>query len=221
MDGTEQAVQTGFFGFTLWLKCALAGTAVGATVAAAQIFPGRWHPAGARHLTYWFSCPLFAGVATGVVVALRGVPPLSEARMFWLLLCLVIGCFTSVAAAGAVAFLTKNYDPDATSKTKRVSKRAGRSVLSRAEEWEDRLRALFRPLPAIQGAEKDGTSRGAARPESKPAQSIPGRRAELPPERYPPGAIRVKAPLPAGKPHARPRSASEQVGQGKLVKPIK
>ena len=103
MDGSEQAVQAGFFGLSLWLKCGLAGTAVGAAVAMAQVFPGRWHPAWAQRLLYWFSCPLFAGLATGVVIALRGVPPLASARTFWLILCLVIGGVTSTAAAAAVA----------------------------------------------------------------------------------------------------------------------
>jgi len=220
MEGTEQAVQTGFFGIALWLKCALAGTAVGAAVAAAQIFPGRWHPAWARRLIYWFSCPLFAGLATGVVVALRGVPPLSGARPLWLLLCLVIGCFTSLAAAGAVAFLSRNYDPDAAGKSKRISKRAGRSVISRAEEWEDRLRALFRPPSATQPGNKEVEARESPKSGSKSAKAIPGQRAELPPARHPPGAIRVKAPLYAGKPQIPPPD-SDQGGQGKLVKPIK
>lgn len=219
MDGTEQAVQTGIFGIALWLKCALAGSAVGAAVAAAQVFPGRWHPAWAQRLVYWFSCPLFAGLAIGVVVALRGVPPLSGARTLWLILCLVIGGFTSLLAAAAIAFLSKNYDPEVASKSKRVSKRAARKVTSRTEEWEDRLRSLFRPPPTAKPVETELSATAKQSNSSTVARPIPGQRAKLPPERYPLSEAKVKVPNYAGKPSRNPNPSPDS--QGKLVKPIK
>lgn len=219
MEGTEQVVQTGFFGLALWLKCALAGTAVGAAVAAAQVFPGRWHPAWAQRLVYWFSCPLFAGLATGVIVALRGVPPLSDARAFWLILYLVIGGFTALAGAGAVAFLSKNYDPDVVNKSKRVSRRSSRRVVTPIERWEERLRILFRPPPTAQSAVEQSGEHAGKPNHGRATSTAPGQRAKLPPERYPLSEVSVRVPRYAGKPLRTPPPDSD--GQGKLVKPIK
>ena len=218
MDGTEQAVQTGFFGLALWLKCGLAGTVVGAAVAAAQVFPGRWHPAWAQRLLYWFSCPLFAGLATGVVIALRGVPPLASARTFWLILCLVIGGVASTAAAAAVAFLSKNYDPDVVSKSKRVSRRSPRRVVSPIDQWEDHLRRLFRPPPTAESSARTRQESGKLSPIPE-TSSTPSRKVKLPPERYPLSEVSVRVPRYAGKPLRTPRP--DQGDQGKLVKPIK
>ena len=219
MDGTEQAVQTGVFGIALWLKCALAGTAVGATVAAAQVFPGRWHPAWARRLAYWFSCPLFAGLATGVIIALRGVPPLSDARAFWLVLCLVIGAFTALVGAAAVAFLSRNYDPDVIDKSKRATRRSSRRDVSSLEQWEDKMRVLFRPPPTAESASAQADENAGGPSRARGASTIPGQKAKLPPERYPAGEVKVRVPHYAGKPPRAPRPDSE--GQGKLEKPIK
>lgn len=219
MEGTEQALQTGVFGLGLWLKCALAGAAIGGVVAAVQIFPGRWHPAWARRLVYWFSCPLFSGMAIGVVVALFGVPPLSNARGGWLLLCLVVGGFTALITAGAIAFLSRNYDPDVVSKAKRATRRSSRHTVSRTEEWEDRLRALFRPPATAVDATKQ-ESQDVARPAgSHGATTIPGQKAKLPPERYPISEVSVKVPRYAGKPLRAP--GPEPKSQGRLEKPIK
>lgn len=218
MDGSEQAVQAGFFGLSLWLKCGLAGTAVGAAVAVAQVFPGRWHPAWAQRLLYWFSCPLFAGLATGVVIALRGVPPLASARTFWLILCLVIGGVTSTAAAAAVAFLSRNYDPDVVSKSKRVARRSSRRAISPVDRWEDNLRALFRPPPTADDSQQTSQSQGRLTTTRDP-MSTAGQKAKLPPERYPLSEVSVRVPQYAGKPLRTPRP--EPGDQGKLVKPIK
>lgn len=219
MEGTEQVVQTGFFGLALWLKCALAGTAVGAAVAAAQVFPGRWHPAWAQRLAYWFSCPLFAGLATGVIIALRGVPPLSDARAFWLILCLLIGAFTALVGAGAVAFLSKNYDPDVINKSKRAARRSSRRVISPIEHWEDKMRSLFRPVPTTESASAQPEENANGPFRAREASSIPGQKAKLPPERYPQSEVNVRVPRYAGKPPRAPRPDSG--GQGKLEKPIR
>ena len=203
MEGTEQAVQTGLFGLTLWLKCGLAGSLVGAAVAATQVFPGRWHPAWAQRLLYWFSCPLFAGLATGVVIALRGVPPLASARTFWLILCLVIGGVTSTAAAAAVAFLSKNYDPDVVTKSKRVSRRSSRRVVSPIDKWEDNLRRLFRPPPTTESSARTFQDSSKLTPIPQPA-STTGEKVKLPPERYPLSEVSVRVPRYAGKPLRTP-----------------
>jgi len=219
MDGTEQAVQTGVFGIALWLKCALAGTVVGATVAGAQVFSGRWHPAWARRLAYWFSCPIFAGLATGVIIALRGVPPLSNARAFWLVLCLVIGAFTALVGAAAVAFLSRNYDPDVIDKSKRATRRSSRRGVSSLEQWEDKMRSLFRPPPTAESASAQAEENADGPSRVREVSTIPGQKAKLPPERYPVGEVKVRVPHFPGKPPRTPRP--ESGGQGKLEKPIK
>lgn len=211
-------MQTGVFGLALWLKCALAGVALGAAIAATQIFPGRWHPAWAQRLVYWFSCPLFAGVAAGVLMALRGVPPSSEARLFWLILCMVITGFTAVLAAGAVAYLSRNYDPKAASKAKRVSRRSLSRATSRAEAWEDKLRALFRAAPATAPQTPPTPN---TRGDSPATADRPGQKAQLPPERHPPNEVTVRLPHYAGKPKREFRSDRDEGNQGKLEKPIK
>ena len=212
MDVTGQAGSTALFGLALWLKCALAGVGIGAVVAAAQVFSGRWHPAWATRLIYWFSCPLFAGLATGVVLALKNVPPLAPARGFWLILCLVIGAFTATGAAAAVAYFSRNYDPNAANKSKRVSRRARGQRQNAAENWEDRLRSIFRPemttdevQPKAHGDAKAGSGKGVT----------PGLRGKLPPERFPAKSELAKPPHYAGHPR------QVRLGQGKLEKPIK
>jgi len=212
-------VQTGVFGIALWLKCALAGTVVGATVAGAQVFSGRWHPAWARRLAYWFSCPIFAGLATGVIIALRGVPPLSDARAFWLVLCLVIGAFTALVGAATVAFLSRNYDPDVIDKSKRATRRSSRETVSNAEKWEEKLRLLFRPPPTAESASAQSDENAGGPSRVREVSTIPGQKAKLPPERYPVGEVKVRVPHFPGKPPRTLRPGSG--GQGKLEKPIK
>lgn len=217
METADQAVQAGLFGLTLWLKCALVGAAVGAAVAAAQIFPGRWHPAWAQKLIYWFSCPLLAGITCGVLMALQSVPPQSEARAFWLVLCLVIGGFTALITAGALAYLTRNYDPNAVSKAKRASRRPSSTRSPQRGNWDERLRGLFRPNNALEGGQSRPLqqSQVPGTGSSKGPATIPGQKAKLPPERFPVGSGLVKPPHYAGNPReARP-------SQGKLEKPIK
>ena len=212
MDVAAQAGNTAIFGLGLWLKCALAGAGIGAVVAAAQVFSGRWHPAWATRLMYWFSCPLFAGLATGVVLALKSVPPLAPARGFWLILCLVIGAFTATVAAAVVAYFSRNYDPNAANKSKRVSRRAKGQRQDAHENWEDRLRSIFRPETTTDevqakasGSEKAGSGKAV----------IPGMRGKLPPERFPAKSALAKPPHYAGHPR------QVRLGQGKLEKPIK
>lgn len=200
MDGTDQALQTGFFGLGLWFKCALAGTTTGAAVAIAQVFPGRWHPAWARRLIHWFVCPLFAGLAVGVVIALRGVPPLSEARLLWLVLCLAVTGTTALASACAVAFLSRNHDPDVVSKSKRAARRSSMQYLTRAAEWENRLRALFRPPPTAAAVEKEFSKRAAKSTSPTLAASVPGQRVTLPPARGPQNEVMVRVPTFPGRP---------------------
>jgi len=212
MDVAGQAGSTAIFGLSLWLKCALAGAGIGAVVAAAQVFSGRWHPAWAARLIYWFSCPFFAGLATGVVLALKSVPPLAPARGFWLILCLVIGAFTATVAAAAVAYFSRNYDPNAASKSKRVSRRAKGQRQDAPDNWEDRLRSIFRPEPPADelptkahGDEKAGSGKAV----------IPGLRGKLPPERFPAQSELAKPPHYAGHPR------QVRLSHGKLEKPIK
>jgi hypothetical protein len=193
----DSAGNTALFGLGLWLTCALAGTAVGAAVAAAQIFSGRWHPAWAAKLVYWFSCPFFAGITTGVLLALKSVPPLAPARTFWLLLCLVIGAITATLAAGAVAYLSKNYDPNAACKAKRISRRARIQGLVTTNHWEDRLRAVFRPEPT---AETDSSAAVAKGQNVNSQPTVPGQRAKLPPERFAVKSELAKPPHYAGHP---------------------
>jgi hypothetical protein len=212
MDVAGQAGSTALFGLGLWLKCALAGAGVGAVVAAAQVFSGRWHPAWATRLIYWFSCPFFAGLATGVVLALRSVPPLAPARGLWLILCLVIGAFTATVAAAAVAYFSRNYDPNAASKSKRVSRRARGQRHDAPDTWEDRLRSIFRPEPTADEAQPKAP--GDEKLKSGQAM-IPGMRGKLPPERFPGKSELAKPPHYAGHPR------QVRLGQGKLEKPIK
>lgn len=212
MDVAGQAGSTAIFGLGLWLKCALAGAGVGAAVAAAQVFSGRWHPAWATRLIYWFSCPFFAGLASGVVLALKSVPPLAPARGFWLILCLVIGAFTATVASAAVAYLSRNYDPNAASKSKRVSRRARVQRQDAADNWEDRLRSIFRPEPTAD----DVQAKPSGDDKAKSGQAvIPGMRGKLPPERFPAKSELAKPPHYAGHPR------QVRLGQGKLEKPIK
>lgn len=212
MDVAGQAGSTALFGIGLWLKCALAGAGVGAVVAAAQVFSGRWHPAWAAKLIYWFSCPFVAGLATGVVLALKSVPPLAPARGFWLILCLVIGAFTATVASAAVAYFSRNYDPNAVSKSKRVSRRARVHRQDTADTWEDRLRSIFRPAPTA----NDAQPKTPGDAKAKGGQTVvPGIRGSLPPERFPAKSDLAKPPHYAG--HPRP----VRLGQGKLEKPIK
>lgn len=216
MEVAQQAGNTALFGIGLWLFCALAGLLVGAAVAAIQIFPGRWHPAWAMHLSYWFSCPLFAGLACGVVLALKNVPPLSNARTFWLLLCMIIAGFTALIAAAAVAYLTKGYELKAAAKARQMARRNSRRATSRVEDWEDRLRSFFKPLPAGPNTEQpppddEARSRGS----SRRSFVVPGQKAQLPPERYPSEDNSRKAPTYAGNPR------EIRKGQGKLDEPIK
>jgi len=211
MDVAGQAGQTALFGLALWLTCALAGVGVGAAVAAAQIFLGRWHPAWAAKLVYWFSCPFFAGLATGVLLALKNVPPLAEARTFWLLLCLVIVGFTAVVAAGVVAYLSRNYHPNAVTKAKRVSRRSTDGNSSRASEWEDRLRSLFRPAPTPEANQEAAAMSSAKRVPS----TIPGQKGKLPPARFPTDSALAQPSHYAGHPR------QVRLGGGKLEKPSK
>lgn len=212
MDVAGQAGSTAIFGLGLGLKCALAGAGIGAVVASAQVFSGRWHPAWAARLIYWFSCPFFAGLATGVVLALKSVPPLAPARGFWLILCLVIGAVTATVAAAAVAYFSRNYDPNATNKSKRVSRRAKGQRHDAPENWEDRLRSIFRPematdqvQPKAHGDEKTGRGKAV----------IPGVRGKLPPERFAAKSELAKPPHYAGHPR------QVRLSHGKLEKPIK
>lgn len=221
MDGMEQAVQTGVFGFALWLRCALAGAVVGSAVAVAQVFPGQWHPAWARRLVHWFSCPLFAGVAIGVVVALRGVPPLSDARMFWLILCLTVSGFTALAGAGIVAYLSRNYDPDVASKSRRASRRNQTDPISRAYEFEDRVRALFRPPPTAEKVMEQRQSASQRSGTSHRPATTAGQRAVLPPERQPMEKLSARVPVFPGRPDKKESGDSREGSQGKLEKPIK
>lgn len=201
------------FGLTLWLKCALAGAGIGAAVAAVQIFPGKWHPAWAAKLLAWFSCPLFAGVACGVLLALLNVPARSGAKPLWLALCLVIGGFTALFGAGAVAYFSRNYDPKAASKAKRVSRRSLLQKASRFADWEDRLRKIFRAAPVDASAAEGNGKKGEHR---KPGV-IPGQKAKLPPERFPVATAAPKPPHYAGN----PREKDIRDNQGRLEKPIK
>lgn len=221
MDAVEQAVQTGVFGLALWLKCALAGAVVGSAVAVAQVFPGHWHPAWARRLVHWFSCPLFAGLAIGVVVALRGVPPLSDARLFWLVLCLVVSGFTALAGSVIVAYLSRNYDPDVTSKSKRASRRSHTDPISRANELENRLRALFRPPPTAEKVVEQRQNESHRGGITRHSATTAGQRAVLPPERQPMEKLSARIPVFPGKPGSKESRDSQEGSQGKLVKPIK
>jgi len=212
MDVAGLAGSTSLFGLGLWLKCALAGVVIGTLVAAAQVFSGRWHPAWATRLIYWFSCPFFAGLATGVVLALKSVPPLAPARGFWLILCLVIGAFTATIAAATIAYFSRNYDPNATNKAKRVSRRATGRRHGAPENWEDRLRSIFSPVtttdeaqPKAHGGKRAGSGKGVT----------PGLRGKLPPERFPSKSELAKPPHYAGHPR------QVRLGHGKLEKPIK
>lgn len=200
------------FGLGLWLACAALGTAIGAAVAAAQIFPGRWHPAWAANLLYWFSCPFFAGLAGGVILALRSIPPSAQGRAFWLLLCLVIGGVTAIVAAASVAYVSRNYDPNAVSKSKRISQRSRTGQPPRARDWEDRLRKVFRPRPSADNEDKQpkGTTAGNAS-----RSSTPGQRAKLPPARFSSDSPLAKPPHYAGHPR------KIRLGQGKLEQPSK
>lgn len=192
----EQAGQAALFGFALCLKCALIGAGIGAAMAAVQIFPGRWHPAWAHNLLYWFSSPLFAGLAGGVLLALKVIPAMAKGRLLWLLLCLLIASFTAILAAGALAYLTRNHDPGATSKTRRMTRRHTGARRSHAAEWQNRVRSLFRPSQAIQRTEETNTIfavKDAAAP-------IRGQKATLPPPRFPSGPQVPKPPHYAGHP---------------------
>jgi hypothetical protein len=206
----DAPANTALFGMGLWLTCALAGVAVGATVAAAQIFPGRWHPAWAAKLLYWFSCPFFAGLTVGVLLALKNVPPLAPARTFWLVLCLVIGAVTAILAAGTVAYFSRNYDPNAVSKSKRVSRRARAQGQIVTDNWEDRMRAVFRPEPATE----TNTPAAASKTQNNSFPStMPGQRAKLPPARLHAKSELTKPPHYAGHPR------QVRLGQEKLKKP--
>lgn len=211
MDAGGQTIETVLFGLGLWLKCAVAGSVVGGAVAAVQIFPGRWHPAWAASLIYWFSCPFLAGVASGVVLALRSIPPLAEGRTFWLMLCLVIGAITAAATAVSVAYLTRNYDPNAASKAKRMAQRSRQRQMPKTADWENGLRALFRPEPTAQENPTDNLPSAAA----SNAPVTTGRKAKLPPARY-----SVDSPL-AKPPHYAGHPRQIRLGRDKLQKPNK
>jgi hypothetical protein len=213
MDVAGHAGHTVLFGLGLWLACAALGTGIGAAVAAAQIFPGRWHPAWAANLFYWFSCPFFAGLASGVILALTSVPPLAGGRAFWLLLCLIIGSFTAVVAAGAVAYLSRNYDPNAAGKSKRISERSRTGKPRRAGDWEDRLRKLFRPGPT---AESEQNPAKGAKAANGGMSSVAGQKAEIPPARFP-----SDSPLSKKPPHYAGHPRRVRVGQSKLEQPSK
>lgn len=213
MELAGQAGQTALFGLALWLKCALTGAVIGAVVAAVQIFPGKWHPAWAAKLLAWFSCPLFAGVACGVLLALLNVPARSGAKPLWLALCLVIGGFTAVVGAGTAAYFSRNYDPKAASKAKRVSRRSSLHQTSRLADWEDRLRKVFRAAP-MDGSTAEGTRKAT---EHRRPKAIPGQKAKLPPERFPAAPAISKPPHYAG----HPREKENRDDQGKFEKPIK
>jgi hypothetical protein len=213
MDVAGQAGSTAIFGLGLWLKCALAGAGIGALVAAAQVFSGRWHPAWATRLIYWFSCPFFAGLAAGVVLALKSVPALAPARGFWLILCLVIGAFTATVAAAVVAYFSRNYDrPNAANKSMRVSRRAKGQRHDAPENWEDRLRSIFRPEMTADEVQPNASVDRKARSGKA---VTPGLRGKLPPERFPAKSELAKPPHYAGHPR------QVRLGHGKLEKPIK
>lgn len=216
MEVAQQAGNTALFGLGLWLVCALVGVLVGAAVAAVQIFPGRWHPAWAVHLAYWFSCPLLAGLASGVVLALKNVPALSEARTFWLLLCMIITGFTALLAAAAFAYLTRDHESKAADKAKQMSRQRPSRGASRTEEWEDRVRSFFKPRTTPLQAQESPPDHGTRSRRSKQRKLIvPGQRAELPPERYPAEATPVKPPPYAGHPRGMRKT------QGKFDEPIR
>lgn len=215
MEVAGQTGQAALFGLALWLKCALAGAGVGAAIAAIQIFPGRWHPAWAVKLAAWFSCPLFAGVACGVLLALLNVPARSGAKPLWLTLCLVIGGFTAVLGAGAVAYVSRSYDPKAASKAKRVSRRSSLQQASRFADWEDRLRRIFRVAP-VDPATADRNGKEGSHRRRRPSVT-PGQKAKLPPERFPAGPAITKPPHYAGN----PREKEIRDNQAKFDEPIR
>lgn len=188
--------QTALSGPEIWLIGAGLGALAGAAVAAAQIFPGRWHPAGAANLFYWFSCPFFAGLASGVLLALKRIHPIAEARTLGFILCVVICGITAVLGAAAVDYWSRNYDPNAVSKSKRASRRSKSKKLTRSAEWIEKLRYFFRPG---QNAENNlPVGRSITPPDG--ASTTPGQKAKLPPPRFPVDSPLAKPPHYAGHP---------------------
>jgi hypothetical protein len=114
-------------------------------------------------------------------------------------------------AAGAVAYLSRNYDPNAVSKAKRVSRRSRGENISRATEWEDRLRSFFRPALTEETNQNEAPAMSAKREQT----TIAGRKAKLPPARFPTDSALARPPHYAG----HPRQA--RAGGGRLEKPPK
>lgn len=188
--------QTALSGPEIWLIGAGLGALAGAAVAAAQIFPGRWHPAWAANLLDWFSCPFFAGLAAGVVLALKHIPPLAEARTLGFIVCLVTCGITAVLGASAVAYWSRNYHPGAATKFKRASQRSKSEKPAKSAERIEKLRYFFRPG---ENAENIATvGRSTSSPDG--ASTTQGQKAKLPPPRFPIDSPLARLPHYAGHP---------------------
>jgi len=148
MPGLDQASHFLLFAGRLWLSCAAAGLLVGASTAVAMLYWVKFKPSAAERPHRWFLYPAAAGLATGVIVALAGVPPLSTFRLVWLLSAVIVAVFASLAAAAGVAYRASIREVS-TGELERQRRRARRhskggfgSTLADFDRW---LRHFFTP----------------------------------------------------------------------------
>lgn len=208
MEFVKYAMHIIFFGLVLWLKCSIVGGIAGGSVAAVQIFAGKWHPAWVPRLFSWFVSPLCTGLTAGVVMALINIPPLSSGRFFWLIFCLAASSVAAVFVAGALASLTRNYNLKIVKTARQSMRRSSRSSGGKFAQWDNRLRALFRASPE---ADAMATTHRKTESHTHAAQQ----KIKLPPERFPSSSAPAKATHYAGHPRG------DQVRQGKSEKPDK
>lgn len=209
MEFIKYAMQTMLFGLGLWLKCSIVGGMAGGSVAAAQIFIGKWHPAWVPRLFSWFAFPLCTGFTSGVVMALISIPPLSAGRFFWLIFCLVASSIAAAFVAGALASLTRNYNLKIVKTARHNLRRSSRSSGGRMAQWDNRLRTLFRASPNADAMAPTHRKRRLHPP-------IAQQKIKLPPERFPSSpSTATKATHYAGHPRG------DQIRQGKSEKPDK
>jgi len=208
MEIVEYAMHTTLFALALWLKCTVVGGIIGGSVAAVQIFAGKWHPAWASRLFSWFAYPLYAGLAAGVVLALATIPPLSAGRFFWLLFCLAASSAAAAFVAGALASLTRNYDLKIAKTARGNLHRRSGAPDKRSTQWKNRLHSLFDASPEADAATLPRRRGGSHAPP-------PRQKTKLPPERFPFNPASAKNSHYAGHPR------EEQIRQGKSEKPDK
>lgn len=221
MEATPPATDVFLLAASLLTRCFLAGAFVGAVVSLVQIRYGNWHPWRAESFLPWLAFPVYAGLTTGVMVALWHVPPQAQAKPAWLVLCLAGCAVAALIGSAAVARFEGWRNPQPVEqKKRRRGRRAGKSVRN-FSRWEEHL------LKLMVGAKPPPAEKPTLREPLKPAEPLRLHPMTIP-RRTTAGWTHAAALQHASAAHlpedpVEPKTSRRErrSGQGRLVKPIK